>query len=1424
MGDFNQQLDQIEAKLWEEYGFIEAQTFAHYKWGQLPVNTCKNCTRKDHLWLSRELLPFVQQVIVDNTWFSDHALVYAVISPLGKLEATPVWRKPQAIPWDLVPTDFAIGNLDALPNSDAPEFYSTFWQITEHEVDSHLRKHKQPGLAARQRGRAQTTEVTWIRQELPPLRRSRNSEPPSHFTGDNWHHYHWMRQLRRLYSYCHLVKSTKNAINCAVEDLWHSILTAPGFPKGFRRYWPARAVQVAGAPAIVPRRPPDFDVATLLTEGFQADFRAFESDLIRQRRANAKAARIADPHKIYKDTAKPMAMPVQTLLTTLTATVTDATDDGLVMYDESTLDINLPVLGPAGPLQIARHVPGQILIDPETLQPGDTLTQHRYIASRKEMFDQFQTLWHSKWDKHRDTDTSRWQVFCDFVDHHVPQPNTDMPLPPITVARWLREVKGKKSRTATGPDGVGKADLLRLPTVLTERLLSMFQRIEQGSPWPPALQLGLITAIEKHINAQTPSAFRPICVLSLVYRTWASIRTKDILKWLADFSPEGLIGNRTRKETAHIWWAIAAKIERSWYDDSTPSGCITDIVKCYNCLPRIPVFCIAKRLRIPSNLLRTWYSAISGLERRFVITGGAGPGLRSTTGFPEGDPLSVTSMYMLNIALFHWVQRATPRVQLWSFVDNLETTGESHEEVLDSLESLRSFCRELDLELDDSKTVTWATSADAREYMRMSGCQVVYDTKDLGGQLVFCRRHTNKVVRARAGNMDDYWVRLARSPAPIKQKELSLRVAAWPRALHGVSCTIFGADHVTRLRTRALRAMGWTNKGMHPKLQLSCVCDIRSDPGYWCLWQSVTMFRRFADPLPSIEVLDFLVQHPDKRIDPGPCGVFLQRIHQVAWSWQGNGWLKDHEGFLLHIFASPLRLLKTRLQHAWRRYVCAVASERKSMEGIAQADVEFTLKMFQAKELSIQGFIRYALNGSFYTKDKLIHSGVVDDKICPWCTAEDSVLHRHWHCPHTEDLRASLPKELTDAMQHLPNCTLQHGWITEPPALLELHKLLDALPDLSAQHAPCPQFQFPVAHLFTDGSGWYPNDPKLRVVTWSVVLATLPEDEFFVLSQGFVPGLLQTVLRAEMWGAISALKWGLHHDHPMILWVDNLQLQSTLEGYRCGTPPCTANDNDHDLWHILHELCEEAVRRHLLIKIVKVKSHEDDTSYSDPIEKWALCGNRAADDAAEGARSLFSVRFWQVWDDLHQAYHLRKIWCDAIFDLIVAVGQRAQLSKSTIADSAAPEVAAPLPDLEEHKCIFDPFPNWTDRDPDVILGESGEGVFAWLKSLLSDQNAPPQWVSSYQLLVHFQQSTGLIGPSCLKKQWYEGSKVLEEYDFCQQATWMSHYLRRLGNAFSLEINPVRRRPAGASIQMWTRCYLLRVNSDVLAGIRGDRPP
>jgi ribonuclease HI len=250
------------------------------------------------------------------------------------------------------------------------------------------------------------------------------------------------------------------------------------------------------------------------------------------------------------------------------------------------------------------------------------------------------------------------------------------------------------------------------------------------------------------------------------------------------------------------------------------------------------------------------------------------------------------------------------------------------------------------------------------------------------------------------------------------------------------------------------------------------------------------------------------------------------------------------------------------------------------------------------------------------------------------------------------------------AVDSLPACTLNHGWLTLPEELHVFQQFLIDTPDRSKQFCPVPA-QANVANIFTDGSACLPNDPLLRVATWGVVIADLETDTFPVLAQGGVSGLLQTVLRAEIWATIAALEWIIAKQIPAILWVDNQQVQVQLEAFRHGALPCTNTGNDHDLWHRVAELCHFAVAKSFLIKIVKVTSHVDPHALSEPIEAWATRGNAAADRAAEQAQALFPTQFWQVWENLRQFYILRQEWCLALFHLFITVGQRRPNCKST---------------------------------------------------------------------------------------------------------------------------------------------------------------
>jgi ribonuclease HI len=266
------------------------------------------------------------------------------------------------------------------------------------------------------------------------------------------------------------------------------------------------------------------------------------------------------------------------------------------------------------------------------------------------------------------------------------------------------------------------------------------------------------------------------------------------------------------------------------------------------------------------------------------------------------------------------------------------------------------------------------------------------------------------------------------------------------------------------------------------------------------------------------------------------------------------------------------------------------------MQGIAKAVVAFTIKSLRSKPVDQQGFLRVALNGTFYTRDKLKHAGLCENDTCIWCEASGSISHLIWECTLSSDLVANMQRYIKETLAEAPACTTHHSWFVEP---VELEPYLRLLPDISTSFSQVGSL-FPVAHLFTDGSGWYPQDRVLHLATWAVVLANLPDDTCATLSHGPLPCVLQTVVRAELTAAISALEWVLKHDKPAVLWTDNLQVQTTLEGFRNGDTVCSNMDKDHDLWARARHLCTAAVvARNLLIKVVKVTAHEDTSQFSD---------------------------------------------------------------------------------------------------------------------------------------------------------------------------------------------------------------------------------
>jgi len=143
----------------------------------------------------------------------------------------------------------------------------------------------------------------------------------------------------------------------------------------------------------------------------------------------------------------------------------------------------------------------------------------------------------------------------------------------------------------------------------------------------------------------------------------------------------------------------------------------------------------------------------------------------------------------------------------------------------------------------------------------------------------------------------------------------------------------------------------------------------------------------------------------------------------------------------------------------------------------------------------------------------------------------------------------------------------------------------------------------------------------------------LPDAGFPPAAAGGVPGILQTVLRAEITAVIAACRFGVHHQKPFYIWTwtdcqvvfDRVQVMLSQENFAV-----TPRQKDHDLWQTLQTLVLRAKAMGLFHKILKVTSHQAHTEYSSLVDRWAIEGNEAADAAATWARTLLPTAMLQA--------------------------------------------------------------------------------------------------------------------------------------------------------------------------------------------------
>ena len=1225
MGDFN--VDDFElpqTQYWKSQGWQEIQMFAAERWHQPRQPTCKRVTIRDFLWISPELVPHVQQVCTMQDQFPDHAALYAVFEHAAfSPPRIQQWPMPKRIPWEEVNVEAWQRHCDQTYSphhwtENLQRDFAVWSQKVERSLDGYVQSadHKLPKGCG---GRGQARKPRSSLMQLPQMKAARPGEalPASSLLARPVQL--WYKQLRRLQSLRHGLRNGYHTPGAMSYQLlcWRSMLAAPGFEPNFQLWWPNRSVKLYGAPADIPDFCPDLQTIEILYDDYYSNYRSFEAWNLKKRCAYLQTKRETEHKDLFRALKDEPKQPLDYLLKTSEHTIiavdsehgTVKVNEPLALQSTTTTLQDLPAVVHSASAQTSPADSSWYSIESDVVPvPGQTLKQITALSTFDAIQQELINLWKPRWNHHETLPTDVWDRVLAFAWHYFPQ--LQLPYAPIShidICEVLRAGKGLRTK---GPDAWDKGDILALPSIFGEDMAGLFSTVERGIPWPSQIVQGHVNCLEKVHGASQVGQFRPVVLFSLWYRIYGSIRSRLLLSALEQYANFPAFGYLKGRSCAQVTFYVQTAIEHSLATGGTACGMLSDVEKCFNFLPRKPLLQMAKRLGIHSNILNAWSSFLHQMKRRFKIQGNLGEELSSTSGMPEGDSMSCVGMLVANFCFHYYMQFFKPNITAISFVDNLELFGRHPGELISGFIAMQTWAQLLQLQLDVKKTAFWSTDPQHRALFRSFQLHTIEDGLDLGASLQYAASHRNSALQSRMKSVMPFWTKLRQLSASTWHKQLAVKMALLPKALHASSHTVIGKHWIRKLRSGVMRGLRFNNAGANPVARLVLLGPVDIDPGFYDLW---TSFKLFVLQLQRCEQIrhwwsDFV--NASMRRTYGPFAKISIFLADFGWHIDGDCILTIVPDFKLCLLEVDFPTLRMILEYHWRQLACIELQHRWDFADLQNYDYAATMHSHHLADRGDSHLLACIMDGTFFLETQKAKFDSQKDGLCHHCLqTADSLEHRVFDCPHYQSIREVHGDCLRD-WHSLPRACTHHGLIGENPWQTPFWKALSHIPWHYSTWHSVPH-DSSTQHIFVDGSCRDPSSPVSSLAGWAAINANtgLP------IGASLIPTIRHTINRGELWAICMTLVWGTLHMCDLHIYTDSQYvLQGCVYLEKHGALP---DDWDNlDFWrHYMR------CRANFLgtLAFTKVRAHIFPGSATTEHEHWLAQWNQQADITAKAA-------------------------------------------------------------------------------------------------------------------------------------------------------------------------------------------------------------
>ena len=236
----------------------------------------------------------------------------------------------------------------------------------------------------------------------------------------------------------------------------------------------------------------------------------------------------------------------------------------------------------------------------------------------------------------------------------------EVQLPRLT-GQMLADVVHRKGVTSGGLDGWGWREFKVLPLSWFDGLARILTKVEDLGVW---LLDAYITMIPKTDGDATLLGQRPLSVIPVVYRIWASTRTGQLDGWFRSWVPDSVFSAGGGRGSVEAWYTSAFDIEEvlSGAADSHVHLCVADVVKFFDPVDRgIFGSCLISSLGLPGWFRHAYFEYHAHVRLRFKLTSGLGqscifPGVGIfllRLGFSLSCMLTTLSVFLATLICFY---------------------------------------------------------------------------------------------------------------------------------------------------------------------------------------------------------------------------------------------------------------------------------------------------------------------------------------------------------------------------------------------------------------------------------------------------------------------------------------------------------------------------------------------------------------------------------------------------------------------------------------------------------------------------------------------------------------------------------------------------------------------------------------------------